>query len=288
MASGDPISNSSDLYGLALDRFVPERAALVKSLRAEGRREEAAAVAKLAKPSLAAWAVNQLVRTQRRAVAALFEAGDALQQAQADVVSGQGSAQEMRSAAERERAAVAELATAARGLLSSEGQSLSPATLERVSDTLHAAALEADARAAVRDGCLSRELRHVGLGGLGTPPAGQTPARTRATGPAGRSGKAPRKATASAEQRTEREAARRAEAEQARDRARRLAAARQAQREAQAAGERAVRELERARTRRDELAAALDEAEATVAAAEAQAAEAEQALRRTREAIEQL
>ncbi len=67
-----------ELYGLPLERFVPERAALVKALRAEGRREDAAQVAKLRKPSVAAWAVNQLVRTQGRAAAELFAAGDAL------------------------------------------------------------------------------------------------------------------------------------------------------------------------------------------------------------------
>ena len=31
-----------DLYGLPLERFVPERTALTKSLRAEGKRDEAA------------------------------------------------------------------------------------------------------------------------------------------------------------------------------------------------------------------------------------------------------
>jgi hypothetical protein len=52
-----------DLYGVPLDRFVPERAALVRALRSAGEREQAAAVAALRKPSVAAWAVNQLVRT---------------------------------------------------------------------------------------------------------------------------------------------------------------------------------------------------------------------------------
>src|SRR5437016_4004073 len=64
-----------DLYALPLERFVPERAVLAKSLRDEQRRDEAARVSALRKPSIAAWAVNQLARTQRVAVEDLFEAG---------------------------------------------------------------------------------------------------------------------------------------------------------------------------------------------------------------------
>src|SRR5579859_3931397 len=116
--------DARELYGLPLERFVAERTALVRALRAEGRREEATRVAELAKPSVAAWAVNQLVRTQSRAIAALFEAGDALQRAQADVLAGQGSATALREASEAERGAVDALVAVARGLLSSQGQPL--------------------------------------------------------------------------------------------------------------------------------------------------------------------
>ena len=41
---------SDDLYGLPLADFVPARNALAKELKAAGRRDEAAEVAKLAKP----------------------------------------------------------------------------------------------------------------------------------------------------------------------------------------------------------------------------------------------
>jgi len=67
-----------DLYGAPFDRFVPQRTELAKTLRKDGRRDEAAEVAALRKPSVAAWAVNQLIRTQARSVKDLFGAGDAL------------------------------------------------------------------------------------------------------------------------------------------------------------------------------------------------------------------
>lgn len=156
-----------DLYGLSLDRFVAERGAVAKALRADGKRDEAAEVAKLRKPSVAAWAVDQLVRTQSREVKALFDAGDQLQRAQSDLLAGKGDPRKLREAAEREREAADALTESARGLLSSEGHELTQATLDKVSDTLHAAALDEDARGEVQDGCLVRELRHVGLGAFG-------------------------------------------------------------------------------------------------------------------------
>src|SRR5437764_7704576 len=172
-----PATDPDDLYGLPLDRFTDERNALAKRLRQEGRRDEAAGVSKLRKPSLAAWAVNQLVRTQKREVSGLFKAGDALQKAQADVLAGRRGAGELRAAADAERTALDRLTGKGRGLLSSEGHELSAGKLEQVSETLHAAAIDEDARARVREGCLDRELRHAGLGALGTSAApGPAPA----------------------------------------------------------------------------------------------------------------
>jgi hypothetical protein len=158
--------DARDLYGLPLERFTAERNTLAKELRRSGRRDEAERVAKLRKPSVAAWAVNQLARTQRRELEALFNAGDALQRAQADLLAKRGDAHALRAAVDAEREAVDELAARARGLLSSDGHELTPARLEQVSETLHAAALETDARSRIAEGCLERELRHVGLGAL--------------------------------------------------------------------------------------------------------------------------
>lgn len=156
--------NADDLYGLPLKRFVPERGALAKALRGDGDREQAAEVAGLRKPSVAAWAVNQLVRTQHKATKELFATGDALRSAQEDLLAGSGDGRSLRAANERERAAVDALVDAARGLLCGDGAKPSEAVIERVADTLHAAALDEDARDQVREGRLERELRHAGLG----------------------------------------------------------------------------------------------------------------------------
>lgn len=275
-----------DLYGLPLERFVAERGALAKTMRSGGQRGQAARVAKLARPSVAAWAINQLVRTQQRAIASLFEAGDELARAQADVVSGRGDAQTLREAAARERAAVSALTDAARGLLSTEGHELSHATLERVTDTLHAAALDPQARAQVAEGCLTRELRHVGLGAgaVGQAPPGQA-GRAPGRPDAGQSrrARAPASSADSAADERQREAERAARQRAARERAQRREAARKDEADARRASERAARELELAQERRDRAAEALREAEEALSAAREHARAAAAAHRRARE-----
>ncbi|MBW3608568.1 MAG: hypothetical protein KY463_09465 [Actinobacteria bacterium] len=281
-----------DLYGLPLDQFIPERGALVKSLRAGKRRDEAAAVAALRKPSLAAWAVNQVVRSQGASVQELFAAGDELRDAQARLLAGTGDGRALRAANERERAAVDELVRAAQGLLSSDGHELSPTVVERVAATLHAAALDEDARAQMREGRLEHELRHVGLG-LGesadpfaaappaqpqkkAPPAAKPGAKAEAPAPA-TSGAADADATSRDERRAAREQATRERQERergVRDRAEARKAARTAEAAAKRRAERARHALKAAQERRERAAKALEQADEALAAAHAEAQDA--------------
>jgi hypothetical protein len=261
-----PVDSPEDLYGLPLDRFIPERAALVKALRGEKRREEASEIAALRKPSVAAWAVNQLVRTQPRALQALFGAGEDLAQAQALAAAGKGGGDVMRDATRRQRDAVRELLGAAEGLLSSEGHALSQTMIERVAETLRAAGVDEEAQRQVAGGCLTHELRFagVGIGGLVSSsvnteqrPAGKTEAEKAATAPESEAGRAA------------------AEREAARERSAALKAARQAEAETRRAAIRAHKEMVAAQTRREEAAAALEEAETLLSAAAQRAKEAD-------------
>ena len=264
------LADAHDLYGLPLERFVPERTALARKLRDEGQREEGAKVGKLPKPSIAAWAVNQLVRTQGRAVSDLFDAGDALQTAQDDLLSGRSDGDALRTAAERERAAVEALMERASGLLSSEGHELSQTTLDRVADTLHAAALDADVRQQVQKGCLQKELRHSGLGGAGAAlgaPAAAPRKRARGGSTAERE-RPPRPAD--------------------RQRTRRLEAARKAESDARRAVRQAERELKQARERRERAAATLGEAEDALAEAHRRVKETESEHARARQELEKI
>jgi hypothetical protein len=283
---------------------VAERGALARTLRAGGRRDEAAGVAGLRKPSIAAWAVNQLVRTQRGFVEALFEAGHELRDAQAELLAGRGAGRELRAAGERERVAVDRLVDAARGLLTSQGEDLSPTVLDRVADTLHAAALDPAAREQMRSGRLEHELRHAGLGfedAIAPPPpsdakgaARPSKAASEQRKPAGRdrlaesraktkaAGRAPpAQPRAKAEPaRREHAAQRRAEAERLRrEHEAALAASRAAEAAARRRAESATRAVKAAEEHRGQAAQALRDADEALAAACEEAATAEAALR---------
>ena len=291
---GVPDEALDRLYGLPLDAFVRERDGLARELRRSGDKEAADWVKGLPRPSVSAWAVNQVMRTQGRDARALLDAGAALSDAQERMLAGRGDAEELRAAAAAEREAVERLARAATGLLDSRGRGLSPALLERVRETLHAVALDPEGREEAAAGRLVQERRAVGFGGLGGAAVPAAPAR-RAPAPApsrpgrkrgnGATREAPatdrradvsrereaREAETRAAERRAREEALRAELRTARDevRARRSAltdaerAARAARKEAAAAQQRAA-DAEAAVERAQ---AALEEAEARVARA---------------------
>ncbi|MEA2295345.1 MAG: hypothetical protein QOE86_2984 [Solirubrobacteraceae bacterium] len=149
----DPIAR---LYGLDLEDFVSERDALAKRLRADGDRDGAATVKKLAKPTRAAWAVNRLVRDRPEEVEALVAAGATLAGAQEQLLDG-ADAGVLRGAAEAARALVDALAEAA---------PVDGAARDKVRATLHAATVDEDVRDEVAAGRVTKERSASGFGGL--------------------------------------------------------------------------------------------------------------------------
>src|SRR4051794_204349 len=71
------------LFRTPPDRFIAERDALVKELRAAGRDDDAATVKALRKPTATVWALNQLADREPDALSAVFEAGRLLRAAPA-------------------------------------------------------------------------------------------------------------------------------------------------------------------------------------------------------------
>jgi hypothetical protein len=173
------------LYGVGLAEFVGERTRLARALRSEGRQAEAARVQELRKPSLAAWTVNQLTRRRRKDVAQLLDAARRVGIAQRALVSGGDDRKVFEQARQAEQAALKRLVRAAGAILAERA---SPATLERVTSTLRAAASLDETRPALAQGRLTQEVALTGfeaLGGLsagaGTPRAKQAqPQRRRA------------------------------------------------------------------------------------------------------------
>ena len=270
------VTAGEELYGLPLEEFIAQRAALAKSLRAEGRRDDAKVVAALRKPSVAGWAVNQLIRTRAAEIARLFSAGDQMRSVQDGLLAGKTQPAALREAAAAERVARDELVEIARGLLSGGGHELSGSTLSRVDETLHAASLDPDARAELADGCLVKELRLVGLGiTLGSDSQTGTATSVRRQKRSTKSRQAPA-ATAS---RRATDAERSEVVRSKREDAARLKRLRRDEEDAGRAARRAASELQAAGQRRDRAAATLEDAERMLVEATVRAEAAEGAHR---------
>src|SRR5690242_13567634 len=97
---------AEDLYGLPLEEFIAARDAAARELRRSGDREAAAELAKLAKPTPAAWAANQLARTGPGGIRALLAGGGEWRGARARAVGGAGGGAALREATMAEREAV--------------------------------------------------------------------------------------------------------------------------------------------------------------------------------------
>ena len=173
---------TAELYGLDPKDFVPARNDLVKRLRKAGNRDLAAEVAKLRRPSPAAWAVNQLARRHRSDLEELVRLGEALRTAQDGALAG-AEPGDLRQAGRARREAVSRLAGLAEALLDERGGGAG-AHAREVASTLEAASLDADAASAVLDGRLSEELQPPsGFGIFELPDRGPRTAPTPVTEP---------------------------------------------------------------------------------------------------------
>lgn len=151
------VDSAEDLYGLPLDEFTAARNALAAELKKAGDAEAGDAVKSLKKPPVSVWAINQLARSDRDEVAALLDAGERLRNAQ-DSVLGGSDPTALRSAMADRRELVTELARRAAKRLEKEGAKPSRTHLDRISSTLMNAAVDEEAREALRSGTLTVDV----------------------------------------------------------------------------------------------------------------------------------
>jgi hypothetical protein len=145
-----PDERVADLYGLPAEDFTAARDALVKALKAEGDKAGAAEVKALRRPTVAAWAVNQVARDRPELVEAVAGSGARLAAAQQGLLGGKGR-DELKAAMAARREAV-QAATKAAVALAGAGHR------DAIHATFDAAATGEDAAAEVRAGRLAKEL----------------------------------------------------------------------------------------------------------------------------------
>jgi hypothetical protein len=177
MADGRPseaVQRAADeLYGLPFPEFTKARDEHARRLRKEGLRDEAQAVKALRKPTVAAWALNQLARRRPDEVGQLLTIGRRLREAQDALLAG-GDRSTLQHAFAEERELVSELTSDATAIAGEAGGPVGESLGERIRSTLHAAALDEQTAASLAAGRLVREREAVGL--FGGPPAGAEPA----------------------------------------------------------------------------------------------------------------
>jgi|RhiMethySRZTD1v2_1073278.scaffolds.fasta_scaffold23190_6 hypothetical protein len=115
------------LYRAPHDAFVAERTRLSEELKAQGDKAGAARFNKLRRPTVSAWAVNQLWWNARQDFETLFKSGARLKKG------------DLAATAEH-RQALADLSARAKTLLGTAGHATSEGTLRRVTATLSALA----------------------------------------------------------------------------------------------------------------------------------------------------
>jgi hypothetical protein len=125
-----------DLFRLPLADFTSARNALAARLKKEGRQNEAERVKLLSKPSVSAWAVNQIYWEHRDAFDQLIATGKRLRPAQ--TARRAGKVADMRDSLDARRDALVQLSDLATELLQSAGHNPSQDTIRRVTTTLEA------------------------------------------------------------------------------------------------------------------------------------------------------
>lgn len=151
-----------DLYRLPPEEFTAARNALASRLGKEKRKDDAAEVKAMPKPTPSAWAVNALFERQEQKMDALIAAGKAARTAQRQAVAGKG-AESLREAIRLARGLADELRWDAAQILSEGGRPPSRDLVERIAANLQAIAFSPAAAEQVARGWLDRDLDPPGF-----------------------------------------------------------------------------------------------------------------------------
>jgi DNA repair exonuclease SbcCD ATPase subunit len=249
---------ADELYTVPPEDFVALRDERAKQARADGDRALATAVARLPRPTIAAWLLNQLVRSEPEEVAQLVALGDALREAQRSL-----SGPQLRQLSRQRHDVIDGFARRALAPAEEAGRSVTADLSSQVRETLGAAIADPEAGEALLSGRLTKGLAYVGLGDLDEGGAGPRSAGRAAAAPASGTKAKAKAGEAGPSKEAERAARERAEHQarlaEARTEAERLAAAAQEAAEALEAVEHEARGSAEAVDASGERVAALEE-----------------------------
>ena len=169
------------LYQGPLNEFTAGRNALEKRVKAEQGKEAAAAIKALEKPSVSAWAVNQLFWRYRTEFDRLLRTGDDLRASQQKRMAGRDV--DVNAAIDARREAISKLMGRASAILE-EGGTTSDDIRQRVGQTLEALSVYGTSDAAPRPGRLTGDVQPPGFAALAALVPAGPPGRPAAAGKA--------------------------------------------------------------------------------------------------------
>lgn len=149
-----PTPEVRGLFRQPPESFVAARDVLVKRLRTEGREDEARAVKALRKPTVPAWALDQLADRDPSGIETLLDTGAQVRAAQQAALTARDP-ERLRVATAVRRAAVTALADAAAAALTEAGRDPAPHR-DAVVAALEAAAVDPAAAEDLRNGTFER------------------------------------------------------------------------------------------------------------------------------------
>jgi hypothetical protein len=155
------VGSIDELYQLPLSDFTAGRNALAAKLRKSGKAGDADDVRTLVKPSIPAWAVNQVYWKHRPAFERLLAAGDRLRKAQSSTLAGKSG--DVRGALDSVRESLSELSRLAALEMETAGHNASPGAMRAVTATLEALSAYGNADHAPRAGRLVDEVDPPGF-----------------------------------------------------------------------------------------------------------------------------
>jgi hypothetical protein len=150
---------ADELYGLPPDEFVPARDDRVAAAKQAGDRDLARALARLRRPTKAAWLANLLARHRAEQLDGLVALARGLAQAQQEL---DGDA--LRALSGQRHRAVAAMARDAGRLAARRGEAVGDALLREVTGILDAALADPGVAEEVRAGRLTKTVRYSGFG----------------------------------------------------------------------------------------------------------------------------
>ena len=149
------------LFQIPLAEFTDARNALAARLKKNGHADAALEVKSIGKPSVSAWAVNQLYWRHRDAFDRLIATGEQFRKAQALQLSGKSA--DMRGPLEARRSALAELSRRAASVLRDAGSTPTPDAMRRITTTLEALSVYGGLADAPRAGRLASDVDPPGF-----------------------------------------------------------------------------------------------------------------------------